>query len=191
MFGFCFLKKSPIVLQMSPPYSYMLSKWVLCTCRQFRRQVFIFNTALYFGLSATSSAICLIHMCDMTHSYVWHDSFICVTWLIHMCDMTHSYSLSATSSAICLIHMCDMTHSYVWHDSFIRLVSDIICSLSYSYVWHDSFICVTWLIHMCDMTHSYVWHDSFLRLVSDTICSSWVRGALLQEYGACLRKYKM
>jgi len=34
----------------------------------------------------------------MTHSYVWHDSFICVTWLIHMCDMTHSY---------------------VWHDSFI------------------------------------------------------------------------
>ena len=37
-------------------------------------------------------------MCDMTHSYVWHDSFICVTWLIHMCDMTHSY---------------------VWHNSFI------------------------------------------------------------------------
>jgi len=29
-----------------------------------------------------------IHMCDMTHSYVWHDSFICVTWLICMCDMT-------------------------------------------------------------------------------------------------------
>ena len=53
------------------------------------------------------------------------------------------------------------------------------------------FICVTWLIHMCDMTHSYVWHDSFIRLVSDIICSLWVRGALLQEYGACLRKYKM
>jgi len=40
----------------------------------------------------------LDHLCGMTHSYVWHDSFICVTWLIHMCDMTHSY---------------------VWHDSFI------------------------------------------------------------------------
>ena len=65
-------------------------------------------------------------MCDMTHSYVyhdsvivwndsfilqhhvWHDSFTCVTWLIHMCDMTHPY---------------------VWHDSFIRLI---------------------WLIHTCD-----------------------------------------
>jgi len=22
---------------------------------------------------------------------VWHDSFTCVTWLIHMCDMTHPY----------------------------------------------------------------------------------------------------
>ena len=28
---------------------------------------------------------------DMTHSYVWHDSLICVTWLIDMCDITHWY----------------------------------------------------------------------------------------------------
>jgi len=27
------------------------------------------------------------YMCDMTHSYVCHDPFICVTWLIHMCGM--------------------------------------------------------------------------------------------------------
>jgi len=32
----------------------------------------------------------LMHVCDMTHSCVWHDSFMCVTWLIHVCDMTHS-----------------------------------------------------------------------------------------------------
>ena len=32
----------------------------------------------------------LIHMCDMTHSYIWHDAFICVTWRIYMCHMTHS-----------------------------------------------------------------------------------------------------
>jgi len=71
-------------------------------------------------------------MCDMTHSYVWHDSFLCVTWLIPMCDMTHSYVWH--DSLICvswLINMWDMTHSYVWHDSFAT-----------SYVWHDSFICV-------------------------------------------------
>jgi len=79
-------------------------------------------------------------MCDMTHSYVWHDSFICLTWLIHVCDMTHSY---------------------VWHDSFICVIWLIhICDATHPYVWHDSSICVTWLIHMCDMTHSYVWYDS-------------------------------
>jgi len=31
-----------------------------------------------------------MHMCNMTHSCVWHGSFICVTWLIHMRDMAHS-----------------------------------------------------------------------------------------------------
>ena len=69
--------------------------------------------------------IWLIHLCDMTHSYVWHDSFICVTCPIH-----------AGGWFICVtwrIHMCDMTHSYVWHDAFM---------------------CVTWRIHMCDMTHT-------------------------------------
>jgi len=104
-------------------------------------------------------------MCDMTHSYVWHDSSIVRHWLIHMWDMTHSY-------------MCDMTHSYVWHDSSIG------ATLTHSYVRHDSFICVrhdsficvtwlnhrcdidsficvTWLIHMCNVTHSYMCHYLF------------------------------
>ena len=80
----------------------------------------------------------LIHMRDMTHSYVWRDSFICVPWLIHTCDM--SYSHMWHDSFICvpwlLIHMCDMTHSHAWHVSFT---------------------CVTWLVHMCAMmTHSYL-----------------------------------
>jgi len=82
-------------------------------------------------------------MCDMTHSYVWHDSFISVTWLIDVFDMTHTCIRTAShvlSTVTCsswlvtwLIHVCDMTHSYVWHDSFI---------------------CVTWLIRMCDVTYS-------------------------------------
>ena len=67
-----------------------------------------------------SSFICvtwLIHMCDMTHSHVWHGAFICVTWLIHMCDMMNSYVWhDAIIFVTWLIHMCDMTHSYVWPD---------------------------------------------------------------------------
>ena len=87
----------------------------------------------------------------MTHPYMRHDSFICVTWLIHMCAVTHTCDTTHThnqaslmfSSVTWLIHTRDMTHSYEWHDSFI---------------W------VTWLIHMCDMTHSCEWHDSFIRV---------------------------
>jgi len=77
----------------------------------------------------------LIVKCDVTHSYVWHDSLICATWLIHMCDTTHFYLCHG--SFLCLTwhrNMCDMTHSYGWHDSFI---------------------CVTWLIHVCAMTQEY------------------------------------
>jgi len=89
----------------------------------------------------------LIHVCDMTHSCVWHDSFMCVTWPIHLCDMTHS---------------C------VWHDSFIRVPWLIhMCDMTYSHVWHDSSICVTWLIHMCDMTHPSVWHVTWLFFMWD------------------------
>ena len=36
----------------------------------------------------TLRVIWLNDMCNMTHSYVWYDSLICVTCLIHMCDMT-------------------------------------------------------------------------------------------------------
>jgi len=59
----------------------------------------------------------LIHMCDMTHSYVQHDSCIRLTLssqIIHMCE--DSYSYVRHDSFMCatwLIHMCDMTH--VWH----------------------------------------------------------------------------
>jgi len=68
---------------------------------------------------ANMSVTRLICMCDMTHSYVWHDSFLHIArydiqwrrmWAgkpwrglyLRTCDMTHSY--------IC---MCDMTHSYI------------------------------------------------------------------------------
>ena len=106
----------------------------------------------------------LIHMCDVTHSYVWRDWFICLTWLIHMCDMTDSYVWH--DSFICvtwLIHMCDVTHSYVRHDSFICVtwllqrcdVTHSYGDMTDSYVRRDSFICVTWLIHIRDMTHPY------------------------------------
>ena len=97
-----------------------------------------------------------IHVCDMTHSYVWHGSFIWVTWLIRMCDMAHSYLWHDPFICVTwLIYMCDMTHLYVKYDWFICVIWLIrMCDMTHSYVRRDSFICVTWLIRMWDMTHS-------------------------------------
>jgi len=86
-----------------------------------------------------------MHICDVTHSYVWHDAFKCLTGLVYMCDAIyscvtglwriHSVSSHAWAHASRRIHTCDMNHSYAWRD-----------------LGYDSFICGTWLIHMWDMT---------------------------------------
>ena len=104
-------------------------------------------------------------MCDIslsrTHSYVSHNSFVCVTRLIRMCHTTHSYVWH--DSFVCvtrLIRMCHTTHSYVWHDSFMT-------HTCLTYVWASVsfhtplsvYICVAWLCH--------VWHDSFITHTCD------------------------
>jgi len=106
--------------------------------------------------------------CDMTHVYVWHDSFIHVTWLIHMCDMTHSYMWH--DSYVCvtwIIRTCDMTHACAWHDGCICVPwLTHIGEMTYSNMRLDLFIHVTSLIRTCDMPHSYMWHDSCIRVHS-------------------------
>jgi len=80
-----------------------------------------------------------------SHSYVWHASFIYVTCLIHTCDMPHSYMCdmlihmwhASFIRVTGLIHICDMPHSYMWHASFIYVWHE-----SHSYAWHVSFVCV-------------------------------------------------
>jgi len=102
-----------------------------------------------------------IHMCHMTHSYVWHDSFTCVAWIVYMCDMTHSYLRYDPSISV---HVYDMTHSYVvtWLMHVCDMTRSCTCDTTLSHVWHNSFTRVWRLIHTSDMTHSYVWHDSFI-----------------------------
>jgi len=106
-----------------------------------------------------------IHICDMTHSYLWHDAFTCVMWLTHMCDMTHSYVWHASfqketvgRNVVQPTPMNESCHTYEW--------------VTPLYVWHVAFICVTWIAHMCDMTHSYVWLDSF---ICATVGTGWRR----------------
>ena len=144
-----------------------------------------------------------MHMCDMTSSYVRHDSFICATWLIHMCDMTHSYLWH--DSFICatwLIHMCDMTHSCVWHVNvsvcvistqtntcaFIRVNEFTSAYMPSTYVRHDSSVRVTReCIHLCRFNtksvgcvHSREWVYKCIYAVP--ICSlhsrAWIKSTI-------------
>jgi len=94
----------------------------------------------------------------MTHSHLWHDSFVRVPWLTHMWHVRETY---VSHSYVChdwfisvTFRGATMTHSHTWHDSFMCVI----------HVWHDSFMCVIWLLHTCAMTPSRVWYDSFIRV---------------------------
>ena len=111
----------------------------------------------------------LIYMCDMTHLYVRHDSFICATCLIFymasfMCDSPIGAGILHVSvrhdSSTCVTWMLqrgDMAHSCVptLHSRWWAQES---CS------W---FLHMKWLIQKCNSIPVYVWHDSF-------ICATWL-----------------
>jgi len=131
----------------------------------------------------------LLHMCDMTHSYVRHDTSIYATWHNHMCDIAHSFVIQ-------LICTRDMTPWYVRHECVLRRSrrwSGVRARLrwdSFIQMWYHSGVRATWLLHMYDMNVysdeadddvvivrdcddipwsiydwflSYVRHDSFIR----------------------------
>jgi len=129
---------------LSRMYGWVMShmhEWVMsCTHRRQEKQRKTVGVWRQFRLTARKlrkvSLRWRIYTCDRTHSYVWHDSIMCVTWLIHTCDMTHPYMWHDSSICVsampptcpqtprgisvsqdlnlrvqCLTHKCVMTHS--------------------------------------------------------------------------------
>jgi len=73
--------------------------------------------------------IWLISMCDMTHLYVWHDSFTCVTWLTDMCDPTHLHEYHVHHRPyrldyLLLRHMQASVNRDMWSTSSTHMDSD-------------------------------------------------------------------
>ena len=98
---------------------------------------------------------------------------VCVKWRIHTCDITPSYVWhdSLTRSYARLVYMHHMICLYVRHASFILVTRLIHTSdVTHSYAPLVLFIWVTWLIHMCDTTHAYEWHDSSKRFKTVSAC---------------------
>ena len=105
-----------------------------------------------------------VDMCDMSRSYAWHDSLICVTWLIDVCIMTHRYvwhdSLTCAwhDSLTCvtwLIDVRDMTHWFVWHVTRMN-ESRHAYEWVMSHVWTSLFIVLS-----CDTSTIHVAHLRF------------------------------
>jgi len=132
------------------------------------------------------------HTCDMTHSYLWHDSFVCVTWLIRMCDMTHSYLWhDSFVSVTWLIHICDViaarsdphqkrhriklrccyvthmngsSHTYEWIMSYIRMSHVTRKEWVMSHVWHRIKLRCRYVTRMNGSCHTYGWIMSYIRM---------------------------
>jgi len=132
---------------------------------------------------------------DVVSCLIWHDSFICATWLIYMCDMIHMRDMAHRCNMA--VYKCDKIHC-CWHKGPHSFWNDVVSYL----MWHDSFKCATWLIHICDkihmrnMTHTCdmavykcdkihcCWHkdrhcfwnsvDSYLTWHDSFICATWL-----------------
>jgi len=123
-------------------------------------------------------------MYDMKHSYVGHDSFICVPWIIHMCDagnVDHNSFICGTW-LLYMCHMCDTGTGWrrligclklQVHSAKEPLIKGLFCGKGPITIRHPmilrnpvtSIITIhkwdmthsrvfKWLIHMCNMTHS-------------------------------------
>jgi len=113
----------------------------------------------------------LVDVCDVTHPYVCHDSFIRVPWLIHTCAMTYSRWELIFDDAC----PADIKNSCFFGAWFSVMRIGFMCAMTHSYVCHDPFICVPWLIHMCAwlihmcawLIHTFAMTHSWWELISD------------------------
>ena len=98
---------------------FMMHSWMCMTC--FTWHVFLICVA-YF-----------MNVCDMSHPWVWHDSWIFVTRPDYLCGMTHE----------CVTRLIDMRY---------------IGAHRYLLCWHvyDPLTRLAFAVYMYDVTHSYV-----------------------------------
>ena len=137
------------------------------------------RTRLHTHVGSSTNCVCVcvcvcvcMCMCVCVRVFVWHGSFICVTWLIHMRTRWPLYFCSCTNrgycygwhdagkSGVCIcatwfILINDMTHSFAGHSYVYVSVRGQIgiihkCDMTHPCAWHDLSTCLTWLIHMCD-----------------------------------------
>ena len=78
------------------------------------------NMTLVHVWREKSSRVLAIRVIWQHCNTLQHDSFISTTWLFWMCDMTFSYVYHESCECVTWpIHMCNMTLWNVWHNVFM------------------------------------------------------------------------
>jgi len=101
--------------------------------------------------------------------YMWHDSWVCVTWLSCVCDMTWlRVSVSAALTPFWCdvghdVWACEMTHEYVWHSLLILWYVYLVMCLVWLHVSRLGLaafapnLCDMTRLSVCVMGYKYVW----------------------------------
>jgi len=128
------------------PHSYMRHSSFICVTRLGRLVVWATRrTHTHSFIRVTW----LLYTCDMTPSYVWHDS-VDMSYKWH--DAFTYTDSHARQTAFIIVTWLDTTDSFVtWLHSCVATqpLGD-----TDSHVRHNTFIFVTWLIHSCVATQS-------------------------------------
>ena len=133
-------------------HSYVCYDWFVCVRRLVLRLVSYLHMYWCIWRAHAPDGT---HICDSHVSDLWHDSFMCVTWLIHVCDMTHSYlwhdSFKSMTWLICHYQEWVMSHIRVSHVAHMNM-----SFYTYEYVMsHMNMSCHTyeWVMSHIEMSH--------------------------------------
>ena len=115
----------------------------------------------------------LLHKGEEFPSHVWHNSFLCVTWLkVSFIQYSRVCRVSRDLFTYTYIHVCTYIYVYIYvyiciyiciyiHIYIYIYVYTYICIYIHSAcrVSRDLFTCATWLVHMSSTSHS---HNSYI-----------------------------
>jgi len=125
----------------------------------------------YLGLGSCICVPWLLRMWDMTHPYVWHDSFACGTWLICLWSMTracviyiyiyiyiHVHIYIYTCIHVCIyIYTCMYIHIYIYIYIYIYIFIYTCMHIYVELVYIYTCIYIHVYIHIIHSTHTNFW----------------------------------
>ena len=97
----------------------------------------------------------ILHMLNATHSYVWHDSFkcvTCVTWLIYTWDTAHILLCVCVCMCVCMY-----VYGFLYESMYVRLCVRVYACIHahsnrhayiYTYIHTHTHTCICWCMHL-------------------------------------------